>query len=51
MGMKTVLVAKVLEITSRLRNDEKQRFIDNVFDMDKFEPDDLLTSEQHISIN
>jgi hypothetical protein len=51
MGKKTVLVAKVLEITSRLRNDEKERLIDNVFDMDKFEPDDLLASDQHISIN
>jgi hypothetical protein len=51
MGMKTVLVAKVIEITSRLRNDEKQRLIDKSFDMDKFEPDDLLASDQHISIN
>ena len=51
LRQKIPIFAKIIEATSRLRNDEKRRLIDKGFDMDKFELDDLLASDQHNFIN
>ncbi len=44
---KNPICAKIIEAISRLRNDEKRRLTDKGFDMDKFDLDDLLASDQH----